>query len=76
MYFQGETQPQLVYGIYAIIGVLGAVATSFLPETHHQPLPQVVEDTDIAIRNPYFSFNVWTKTETNAGDQRFPELQE
>lgn len=59
-----------------MIGIIGAVATSFLPETHHQPLPQVVEDTDNAVKNPYFSFKVWTKdTRQAVKGQEAPELR-
>ena len=69
---QDEDNPQLVYGVYGLIGLVGAAATSFLPETHFRPLPQVVEDTDNAPRNPYFSFRVWTK-ETNNSPPADPE---
>ena len=37
-----------MYGIFTLIGLVGALATSFLPESYKQPLPECVDDIDNA----------------------------
>ena len=61
-FLQGKTHPREMYGTFVALGVLGALATSLLPETLKQPLPQCVEDTEKTIRHPFFSWRVWKNT--------------
>ncbi len=59
--FQGEDHVHAMYGIFAFAGILGAVAASFLPESHKQDFPEQLEDLRRIDRNPYFSWFVWNK---------------
>ena len=53
---------QAAYGIFTLMGLLGAVAASFLPETFRTELPDTINDIEKRPRYPYFSFKVWEAT--------------
>ena len=48
-----------MYAIFALMGVVGVVATSFVPETFKQEFPESVEDIEKRKKHPYLSWRVW-----------------
>ena len=65
LYFQGKYDLRLMYGIFALMGLLGAVAASFLPETFKTDLPDTIKDIDKRPKYPYFSWRVWDAVPTS-----------
>ena len=59
--FQGDTRLPLMYGVFLMIALLGALATSFIPETFKQPFPECIEDVDRRKTYKYFSWRVWSQ---------------
>ena len=51
----------LMYGIFAVIGVVGVFVSSFIPESKNEDFPETVEDMETRKYHPYFSFRVWEK---------------
>jgi len=52
-----------MYGIFALVGLVGMAASSFLPESLGQDFPESVEDILRRPKHPYFSWRVWKKVE-------------
>jgi hypothetical protein len=50
-----------MYSIFMIMGLIGALAASFVPETFKQPFPECIEDIEERKISPYFSWRVWQK---------------
>ncbi len=48
-----------MYGIFTMVGVLGMVAASFLPESYKEEFPECISDIDRRPKYPYFSWRVW-----------------
>lgn len=59
----GKSDIKLMYGIFVIMGVIGCIATTFVPETLKQEFPECVEDLVKSKRYPYFSWRVWKTKE-------------
>ena len=57
---QGDTNKPLMYGVFALVGLLGTITTSFIPETFKQPFPECIEDIERRESHPYFSWRVWS----------------
>ena len=53
----------LMYSIFAILGIVGMLAASLIPETFKQPLPECVEDIENIPHHPYLSWRVWKHVE-------------
>lgn len=50
-----------MYLIFVLIGSVGAVTASFLPESHKIDFPETVEDIEKRRWNDYFTWRVWLK---------------
>ena len=48
-----------MYAIFAGMGVLGIIATCFVPESYKQGFPECIEDIAKRPNFPFFSFKVW-----------------
>ena len=55
----GDSNLTLMYAIFAIAGLIGAVATSFIPETFKEPLPECIPDVENRKHGSFFSFKTW-----------------
>ncbi len=44
-----------------MVGVIGMVAASFLPESYKQHFPECVDDLATIYQYPYFSWFVWRR---------------
>ena len=54
---QSKINLALPYLILATLGVIGVLASMFLPETLHSPLPESIEDADnIGKTAPFWSY--------------------
>lgn len=60
----GKSDIKLMYGIFVMMGVIGTIATSLVPETFKQDFPDCVEDLVQSKRYPYLSWRIW-KSENN-----------
>ena len=60
-YLQGDTNLPLMYGVFALVGLLGTITVSFIPETFKQPFPECIEDIERRETHSYFSWRVWNK---------------
>ena len=54
-----------MYGIFVGIGVVGTIASAFLPETLGQDFPDTIEDVERRKWNRFFSFRVWKDQRTS-----------
>ena len=50
-----------MYSIFAGLGVVGIVASSFVPESYGEDFPDTIQDLKMRGKNPYFSWKVWEK---------------
>ncbi|TRY77763.1 hypothetical protein TCAL_10421 [Tigriopus californicus] len=55
----GKSDIKMMYGIFVMMGVIGTITTSFVPETLKQEFPECVEDLARSKRYPYLSWRVW-----------------
>ena len=49
----------LMYGVFFILCLIGALTASFVPETFKQPFPETIEEVEARKTYPYFSWKVW-----------------
>ncbi len=68
-HLQGRSDIQLMYVIFTLFGVVGTVATSFLPESYKEEFPECVEDIERRPRYPYFSWRVWNYKKVQDGEE-------
>ena len=54
-----------MYGVFALIGIVGTLATSFLPESLKQDFPECVEDVENRKKHKFFSWRVWKNNHQN-----------
>ena len=64
-----------MYGIFAMIGAIGAIATSLLPETYMQPLLECTEDIQHLKHHSFFSFRVWKAYEEDSDETECEKLR-
>ena len=57
--YLGDTNLPLMYSVFLLIGIIGSIAASFIPETFKQPFPECIEDVEKRRSHPYFSWRVW-----------------
>ena len=49
----------MMYGIFTLIGVIGTIATTFLPETKDQNFPECLADVEEQKQYPFWSWAIW-----------------
>ena len=54
-----------MYGVFALVGLLGTITVSFIPETFKQPFPECIEDIERRQVHSYFSWRVWLTASSN-----------
>ena len=50
-----------MYGIFALLGAVGTLAASFVPETYREDFPECIADMENRKYHPYFSWFVWKR---------------
>ena len=59
LFLQGDTNLALMYGVFFMLCILGALVASFIPETFKQPFPETIDEVQARKSYPYFSWKVW-----------------
>ena len=63
----GSNNLPLVYGVFAGLGVLGSIASAFLPESFKQEFPNSIEDIESRPEFPFWSWRVWKESKASKG---------
>lgn len=74
--FQGAHDIRLMYAIFVCMGVLGIIATSFVPESYKQDFPECIEDISKRPNFPFFSFKVWDSEPAKLTEEEERENEE
>lgn len=63
-----------MYGIFALMGVLGTVVTMFLPESYKEDFPECIGDVERRKQYPFFSWKVWKYKKLEQGILFVPKI--
>ncbi len=56
-----------MYAIFALVGVSGTIASSFIPESYGEDFPETIEDIEKRRKHKFFSWKVWEDSNLEGG---------